>query len=407
MRKALTILVIILVLSGLFSQSCLKTTLTDSNREEALLTEIPLRLYGSVILMELSIDESGPLTFIFDTGAGGTIINENTAVKLGIVGNETVSRTGGTGSATVVLSDKHTLGIGELSFQDVTLGITYLEHIEKRFGISIDGVIGWEILSQYAVRIDCDTKLIGIYDNRKYEYDFGDSVYPVEVQGTTIFTDITVTFNSGSTFNGKVIVDTGANKAFLFNTPFVDENNLLSEIDTYYMQETKSLSTESSLLYTTMLASVNLGEYVFTKVPANLAIAESGAFSWSGPMGILGNEILKRFNIFINLRQNMISLEPNQLYHEQFQINCSGLEIGMDDTFQKVIIENVINDSPAEKSGLKIDDEIIKIKGIRVSTLQLRDIRDMLIQPGEEVEILVDRKGELYSYTFVLQSLLD
>jgi hypothetical protein len=167
MGKTLTILLIILVLSGLFSQSCVKTMLVDSNREEALLTEIPLRLYGSVILMELSIDESGPLTFIFDTGAGGTIINESTAVKLGIVGNETVSRTGGTGNAPVVLSDKHTLDIGELSFRDVTLGITDLEHIEKRFGISIDGVIGWEILSQYTVRIDYDAKLIGIYDNKK------------------------------------------------------------------------------------------------------------------------------------------------------------------------------------------------------------------------------------------------
>ncbi|OGN87220.1 MAG: hypothetical protein A2158_02490 [Chloroflexi bacterium RBG_13_46_14] len=93
------------------------------------------------------------LTFIFDAGAGGTVINENTAIQLGIVGDETVSRTGGIGTAEVKLSDKHTVDIGGLAIQDVTLRIVDLENIEERFGIRFDGVIGWKILFQYGVSI--------------------------------------------------------------------------------------------------------------------------------------------------------------------------------------------------------------------------------------------------------------
>jgi len=224
----------------------LKVQLDESTRNEGLLASIPFQLYGNVIVTEISVDESVPLNFIFDTGAGGTVINTSTAASLGIVGDETVSREGATGMAEIVQSTDHIVYVEDVSFQDVTLGIAELGHIEKRIGTPLDGVIGWLILSQYAVRIDYDTMLIEIYDNNKFEYDFGDSGYTLEVQGTTIFTNVTTAFKSGNTFTGKVLVDTGAGNTFYFNTPFIEENNLLAEMDTYYERETQSISTESA-----------------------------------------------------------------------------------------------------------------------------------------------------------------
>ena len=407
MTRILMILAGAILILGLSPMPCEKVQLNESTRNEGLLAEIPFQLHGSVIVMELSVDESTPLNFIFDTGAGGTIINESAAASLGIVGDETVSRQGGTGMAEIVQSTDHVVYVEDISSQDVTLGIAELDHIEKRLGMQIDGVIGWLILSQYAVRIDYDTMLIEIYDNNKFEYDFGDSGYALEVQGTTIFTNVMVAFKSGNTFTGKVVVDTGAGNAFYFNTPFTEENDLLAEMDTYYERETKSLSTESAHVYTTMLADLNISEYEFSTVPANIAIAEAGALSWSGPMGILGNGVLKRFNVFIDLQQQMMSLEPNRLYHDQFEVNCSGLELVADDAFQKVIIDHVYAGSAAHLEGLEVGDEILQINGANVSDFRLPQIRSMLNQDGEEIEILIDREDELCSYTLKLQALIE
>jgi hypothetical protein len=407
MTRILMALAGVTLVLGLSAMPCVKVQLNESTRNEGLLAEIPFQLYGNVIVMELSVDESTPLNFIFDTGAGGTIINESTAASLGIVGDETVSRQGGTGMASIELSTKHIVDVGDLRFQRVTLGIAELDHIERRLGMQIDGVIGWEILSQYAVRIDYDTMLIEIYDNDRFDYDFGDSGYPIEVQGTTIFTNVTTAFKSGNTFTGKVLVDTGAGNAFYFNTPFTEENDLLAEMDIYYERETQSLSTESSHVYTTMLADLNISEYEFSTVPANIAIAEAGALSWSGPMGILGNGVLKRFNVFINLQQQMMSLEPNRLYHDQFEVNCSGVELVAEDAFQRVIVDHVYAGSPAHEAGLEVGDEIVQINGANVSDFQLPQIRSMLSQDGEEIEILIDREGGLHNYIFILQPLIE
>lgn len=407
MTRILMVLAGVILILGLSPMPCAKVQLDESTRNEGLLAEIPFQLHGSFIVTEISVDESAPLNFIFDTGAGGTVINASTAARLGIVGDETVSREGATGMAEIVRSTDHIVYVEDISFQDVTLGIAELGHIEKRIGTPIDGVIGWLILSQYAVRIDYDTMLIEIYDNNKFEYDFGDSGYTLEVRGTTIFTNITTAFKSGNIFTGKVLVDTGAGNTFYFNTPFIEENNLLAEMDTYYERETQSISTESAHVYTTMLANLSISDYEFSTLPVTMAIAEAGASSWSGPMGILGNGVLKHFNVFIDLQQEMMSLKPNRLYHDQFEVNCSGLELVTDDAFQGVIIDHIYAGSPAEEAGLKVGDEIVQINGANVSDFQLPQIRSMLSQDGEEIEILIDREGELHNYLFLLQPLIE
>ena len=401
------IVVIAILLLGLLPLACAPVKLDDSTRSEGLLTEIPFQLHGPMIVMELSVDESTPLSFIFDTGAGGTIINASTAASLGIVGDETVSREGATGMAEIIRSTDHIIDAGDLRLRGITLGIAELDHIEKRFGIPIDGVIGWEILSKYAVRVNYDDMNIEIYDTKRFDYDFGDSGYPLEVKGTTIFTNITVAIKSGNTFTGKVLVDTGSGGAISFNTPFTEENDLLTEMDTYYERETTSLSTESSHVYTTMLASLTISDYKFSALPSSMAVAETGALSWPGPMGILGNEVLKRFNIFIDLQEQNMFLEPNLLYDEIFEVNCSGLELVTDDSFQRVIIDHVYAGSPANEAGLKVGDEIVQIDGASASYFQLPQIRSMLSQDGKEVELLVDRKGELQSHLFRLRALIE
>jgi PDZ domain/Aspartyl protease len=407
MTRILMVSAGIILMLGLSLTASAKVQLNESTRSEGLLAELPFQLYGNMIVTQISIDESAPLDFIFDTGAGGTVINADTAAGLGIVGDEIVSQQGATGNATIIRSTNHIVDAGDRRFQDVTLGLADIDHLEKQLGMPIDGVIGWEILSRYAVRLNYDTMLIEIYDNRRFEYDLGGGSYPIEVRGTVIFTSITVAFDSGNTFTGRVMVDTGSGNTFSFNTPFAEEHALLAEMDTYYEREIQSLSTETAHIYTTMIAGLNISEYEFFTEPINIAIAEAGALSWAGPMGILGNGVLRHFNVFIDLQQRMMSLEPNRLYHDQFEVNCSGLELVTDDTFERVIIDHVYAGSPAHEAGLEVGDEIIEINGADVSDFQLPQIRSMLSQDGEKIEILINRKGELHSHLLTLQPLIE
>jgi hypothetical protein len=172
MRRTIMLLALAILVLSLFPLSCAKVQLNEITRSKGLLAEIPFQLHEYFLFVEIYVDGSAPLDFVFDAGAGGTLINAKTAARLGIVGDKTVSREGGGGMVEIVQSTNHIIDFGELRVQDITLGIAELDYnIEKRLGTPIAWVIGWPILSQYAVRIDHDAMLIEVYDNNKFDYD--------------------------------------------------------------------------------------------------------------------------------------------------------------------------------------------------------------------------------------------
>ena len=120
-KRILIILMGVILILGMLPIACSTVKLDDITREQGLLVEIPFQLHGSMIVLELSVDGSTPLGFIFDTTAGRTIISASTATILGIVGDETVSREGATGTAPIALSTKHIVAAGDLRFQLVAL----------------------------------------------------------------------------------------------------------------------------------------------------------------------------------------------------------------------------------------------------------------------------------------------
>lgn len=381
--------------------------LDDITRTAGPVAVIPFKLHGAMIVVEAVVDGSDPLAFLFDTAAGGTILNERTAEGLGVIGEEAVLREGATGSAEVVRSKRHTVELGRLKLRNMTLGIVALDHIERRLGLRIDGVIGWPIVSRYAVIVDYDAMQIELHEPRGFEHDMEAPGYDIEAKGTVFFVNVSVTLESGATFAGKVLVDTGSGGNISFNSPFVRESNVLDQIDGSYEREMQGFSAESSRSHVTMLSGLSIGLHKFVGVPASLSLAEAGATSWSGVMGILGNGVLKRFNMVIDLKRQRLFLEASRLYHEAFEVDGSGLELVLDDVLQRVIVERVIDGSPAHEAGMKEGDEIVLIDGEDASDLQLPGIRSLLSQDGSEVEFLVGREGEQERIHLMLRSLLD
>ncbi|MEQ8679301.1 MAG: aspartyl protease family protein [Cyclobacteriaceae bacterium] len=52
------------------------------------ITTIPFELYGDHIIIKASVDDSRPLDFIFDSGSGFTVIDEDISRELGLSGKK-------------------------------------------------------------------------------------------------------------------------------------------------------------------------------------------------------------------------------------------------------------------------------------------------------------------------------
>ena len=64
-------------------------------------TKIPFELEGNHIFIQLTINHSEQLDFVFDTGAGATVINSETAEKLNFTSNKTNTTIGAAGKNSI------------------------------------------------------------------------------------------------------------------------------------------------------------------------------------------------------------------------------------------------------------------------------------------------------------------
>lgn len=104
------------------------------------------------------------------------------------------------------------------------------------------------------------------------------------------------------------------------------------------------------------------------------------------------------------IRGMLAGLDPHSSYldkksYEELQEGTSGefgglgIEVGMEDGFIKVI--SPIDDTPAQKAGIKAGDLIIKLDDTPVKGLSLNDaVSRMRGKPGTEITLTVVRNGE-------------
>jgi hypothetical protein len=372
--------------------------LDSATRARGLLESVPLELVGNRILITVAVDSSGPLTYIFDTGVSGTMMNARTARSLGIQGKDTVQRRGFTGPFRVVRSAGHTVRVGSLRLDDITLGIADLGQIERAEGRRVDGIIGGHLLSRYAVRIDLDSARLEFLDNQRFTYDLDRSRSAAELRGADMLVGAAVTLEDGSRVTGPVFLDTGSPGTITFNAWFAGRNDLLSRVPSLCERSAAGAGGERWPVRAVMLRGLALGDLQWGSIPGDAVVPRPGVTSASRTMGILGMEILRRFNVFIDVGHRRVFLEPNGLRNEPLGSDCSGLSLETDSAFEKVLIREVHDGSPACEAGLEPGDEIVQFNGRRASELTLEGLRRVLRDEWTELELVVSRRGETRTF---------
>jgi predicted metalloprotease with PDZ domain len=118
--------------------------------------------------------------------------------------------------------------------------------------------------------------------------------------------------------------------------------------------------------------------------------------------GLIGNDILRRFNVIMNYEKRDIHLLPNSHYSEPFDYAYTGLELYYIDG--KVLIGDVAEKSPAAEAGLKEGDAIVSIN--KNFSQNLQQYKYTLQSLKGKVKIIVIRDGQLLEVELKVKSIL-
>ena len=136
---------------------------------------------------------------------------------------------------------------------------------------------------------------------------------------------------------------------------------------------------------------MQLGHYRFRNVPAYIFKDQYNVTSYPFVGGLIGNDLLRRFNVVINYPQKEIHLTPNRHFLDVFDYAYTGMATYFLDG--KILVEDIIPGSPAEKAGLKVDDVLVAV-GNNFSN-NIMQYKTILQSVNEKISLIVNRNGEV------------
>ena len=358
------------------------------------------QLSGGVILLRAQFaNYQDTLNFILDTGSGGISLDSATIDYFKITptpSDMTILGIAGIRKVSFVYNQK--LKLPGLTVDSLNFHINNYDILTAVYGEKIDGIIGYSVLSRYIFLINYDSLKISIFTNGRMKYPRGGWLYEpilrtLPVQSARIRDAVTT--------NSRFLFDIGAGLCMMLNKEFIDDSNFLDKKRVLYAKEAEGVGGKIDM-HMTVIKEMRMGPYRFRNIPVFVFDDTFNLTSYPYLNGIIGNDILRRFNMILNYSKREFYFMPNSHYLDGFDYAYSGIELYMIDG--RVILGDVARGSPAEKAGLKEGDILIGINNIVGLNIQL--FKTALQAAGDKVRLIINREGVLMEFTFKIKSIL-
>lgn len=354
------------------------------------LTKFKFQLFsGGVMIVNAHFENvKDTLNFILDTGSGGISLDSSTCGEFGIQTQATdtfVSGVGGKKKVAYVFNKS--LHFPNLSIPNLNFHVNDYDLLSSVYGVKIDGIIGYAFFSKFIIKVNFDSSFIEVYSPGEIKYPRGGHTLK------PLFTALPIqwgTLKEREKFGFNYYLDSGAGLYLLLSEQLVKDSNVLLSRRKPVITQAEGIGGKSRMRLT-VVKEFKFGPYKFRNVPTYIYDDENNVLSYPFIGGLIGNDLLRRFNMIYNYPNREIHLLPNKAYLEQFDYAYTGLGIYFYDN--KVVVDDIIAGSPAEKAGFKVDDVIISVNGNVSNNIQT--YKDILQHTGQINNIIIMREGKL------------
>lgn len=383
MKKVLIYIFLTLLCSASFAQD------RPVEKKAKLLTRFPFRLLnGGVMILKARFNNiQDTFNFILDTGSGGISLDSLTCEEFQIShvpSGKTIN--GIAGSKQVDYAKNNTLHLPGLDVKNLDFYINNYDVLSSVYGERIDGIIGYSFFSRYIVKINFDSIKIEVYEPGHIRYPAGGYLLK------PLFTTLPIQplyIKDDRPILSNFYLDTGAGLSFLMSKAFAEDSAVLTKKRKLLPIQAEGMGGKKRMMIT-LIKELKLGPYKFKRVPAYVLDDEYNATSYPFIGGLLGNDVLRRFNMIINYKKREIHLLPNKHYRDNFEYTYTGMSIYFIDG--RIVIDDVVPGSPADKSNFRKDDVILSINNNFSN--DINQYKDLLQSADDKIKVLILRNNQ-------------
>jgi hypothetical protein len=359
-----------------------------------------VQMTGGVILMQGRFDSfPDTLNFILDTGSGGISLDSTTASYFGVKGIPSTKVIRGiAGIRNVSFLNNRKLSLPGITIDSLNFHINDYSILTAVYGERIDGIVGYSVFSRYIIKVDYDSSKLEIWSKGSLKYPRGGFllrplINTIPIQQARV--------RDGETITARFLYDMGAGLNMMLSTDFLKDSTLLGRKRKLYAKEAEGLGGKIDMQMT-VIKEIKLGPFKFRNVPIYVFEDTYNITSYPFLGGLIGNDLLRRFNVIINYPNRDIYLVPNSHFREPFDYSYSGIELYYIEG--KILVGDVAKNSPAEAVGLMEGDVVVAVN--KNFNQNLQQYKAAMQNSGDKLRIIVQRNGELKEFEFKVKSIL-
>lgn len=435
-----------------FILCCFKVSVAQSNFRffnEAKKQTISFKLINNLVVIPIEVNGK-KLNFILDSGVGTTIlfnIHNSDSLDLKNVKKIKLRGLGSEEPIDAILSKGNTFRLNNIISSNQNLYVIFDDSFDlsSKLGITVHGIIGYEILKDFIVKIHYGAKKITFYDSDNFQYKNCKKceTFYIEFHRLKPYINVGVKLDafSNKITPVKLLVDSGGSDAmWLFENSHPD----IKTPKKYFVDFLGEGLSGAIYGKRTIIKGLVLGKFELksptVSFPDSLSIAY--ALKFKERNGSIGANILKRFIVTFDYRHHKIMLKKGGSFREPFRYNMSGIELVYNGKLlvkehdytqfalagsNKTSIQNRITfgynykytfkpsfkifkvrkGSPAYLAGLQANDIVIKINGQYTYEMKLEEIVGKFYQKeNKKISLVIERYGQNYHYQFQLKNML-
>ncbi len=375
--------------------------------------EIPFEYNSNFIILNVTLNNSIPLKFIFDTGAEHTILTKKEyAQVLGINFNKEFKILGSDMKTelTAYLARNVTLDIENVKATNRSLLVLEEDyfHFEELTGLQIHGIIGADLFRQFVVKINYSRKVLTLIKVEKFKGPKKRfTEIPIDFQRHKPYVFVNLDLTGKGPKLGKLLVDTGASLSLLLHTDSTGSFPLPDNVIKGNIGAGLGGFLEGFLGRVKLL---EVDQFKFIDLVANFQdlplMADSSYLNDRN--GIIGNVLLSRFQIIIDYPREKMYLKPDKSFNKKLLYDRSGLfVIASGNKLKNFVVSNVIPGSPAHACGIRIGDVLNRINMLPSRFYTLSDLNYLFKKKiGKKIKIVAFRGNEKLKFQFLLNDLL-
>jgi len=355
--------------------------------------DIPFEYENNFIIVKVIFNDVFPLKFIFDTGAEHTILTRREITDLLQINYER--------KFTIKGADLKTDLYAYLA-TGVQLSINNLVAVNRPILVLEEDYFRVD-------RIDYRRQVITLYDPGKFEPPGGKfEEVPVEITRNKPYIVGDTKLTQDTTVAAKYLLDTGASISLLIYT----NTHPALDLPPRYIRSKIGMGLGGFLEgFLGRVEQIDIGDAFqlpgvitnFQEIPPDV----DQSFL-HGRNGIIGNQVLNRFEIIIDYIGGRMYLEPQRNFNKRFEYDKSGLVIAASgEHLNKFIVVDLIANSPAADAGVQVGDRIVAVNRLPVGLLSLGSITKKLRKrEGKRIRLAIVRGEERILFKFRLRRLI-